>query len=151
MEYMKLSDFLGSVWEARFQYRRCVSRVEELQQRCTQVVTSWDCTPRGGGNSRRDGPLAALADQRALLPELYRAWEGKEEEVERFLDKIEDRRFRAILKLRYVDLFQWPRVVEELEKSGLYYSERQVFNLHRKALEQAEDLWQMEQQKEISA
>ena len=133
--------FLGAVMEARFRYRRACRKVEELEERCEQITTTWSEAPGGGGDVHKDGPIIALAQKRSELPTLYAAWERAEEEVDRFLDEITDNRYRAILKLRYVDLLRWPKVLEKLKsEAGIYYEERQMFTLHGKALNAAQEL-----------
>lgn len=147
----QLRAFLAGVQEARFQYRSGVRRVAELEERCRSITSHWDGQPGGGkGDVRRDGPMSALADQRARLPGLYRAWEEQEERVGRFLDGLKDLRYRAILRLRYVELLHWPRVQQELEAGGIYYSERQMFNLHTQALEAAQEQWNRMQAEDLT-
>ena len=142
----ELRAFLGSVQDARFQYNRAVTREQELRERCEHITTSWSEAPGGGGDVHKDGPLVALAQAHAALKPLYLAWERAEDEVDRFLDGIQDTRYKAILKYRYVDLYTWPRVIKELEKSGIYYEERQVYRLHGKALNEARELWKKRQE-----
>lgn len=142
----ELRAFLGSVQEARFCYQRAVSREQELRERCENMTTNWSSEPHGSGVVHKDGPLVALAQAHAALKPLYLAWERAEDEVDRFLDGIADVRYRAILKFRYVDLYTWPRVIKELEKSGIYYEERQVYRLHGKALNEARELWRARQE-----
>jgi hypothetical protein len=144
----ELRAFLGSVQEARFRYNRAVSREQELRERCESMTTNWSSEPHGSGDVHKDGPLVALAQAHAELKPLYLAWERAEDEVDRFLDGIPDVRHRAILKYRYVDLYKWPRVVAELERSGIYYEERQVYRIHGKALNVARELWRARQEEE---
>jgi len=148
MASAELRDFLGSVQEARFQYHRAVSREQELRERCEHMTTNWSSEPHGSGDVHRDGPLTALAQAHAELKDLYAAWEQAEEEVDCFLNRIRDIRYRAILQLRYVDLYSWPRIEEELQKGGIYYEQRQIFRLHGRALVEAEDLWENYQKEE---
>ena len=137
---MQVLEFLGRVELARLDYRRGVQRVETLQERFREVSESW-----GRAEAFEDGLLESLVRARGELPGLYRAWERAEEEAEAFLDGVEDVRLRMILKLRYVDLKTWPKVMEELERSGIYYEQRHVFNLHTKALAAAQALWERQQ------
>lgn len=145
----ELRAFLGSVQEARFRYNRAVSREQELRERCENMTTNWGAEVHGGGDVHKDGPLVALAQAHAALKPLYLAWERAEDEVDRFLDGIQDTRYKAILKYRYVDLYTWPRVIKELEKSGIYYEDRQVFRLHGKALNEARELWRTLKEGEV--
>lgn len=144
MENDEVRAFLNSVQEARFRFFRCRWQVEELQRRCVSVTANWGAERGGSGDVHKDGPLSALVDKRSEMRTLYMEWENKEEEVNCFLDKLPDQRHRALLQLRYVDLLRWPDVRARLEQVGVYYSERQIFNLHGKALEAARALWREE-------
>ena len=137
----EVRDFLGSVWEAKFRFQRCVRKIEELSQRCENITSNWDAGPRGGGDVHKDGALVELAFQESEKVRLDAEWTAREKEVEAFLDGIRDRCYQAILKLRYVDLLHWSQVMDAMEKSGLYYSERQIYNLHGQALDVARALW----------
>lgn len=136
--------FLGSVQQARYKFQRCLWQIEELRRRCESITAGWSAEPTGSGDVHKDGPLVALADKRTEMHRLYREWEEREEEVNRFLDRLPDYKHRVILSLRYVDLLRWPVVKQRMESVGLYYEERQMFNLHGKALEAARALWRGE-------
>ena len=45
---------------------------------------------------------------------------------------------RAVLSLRYISLLRWPEIQQRLEEQGLFYSQRQIFNLHRMGLKDVE-------------
>ena len=134
-------EFLESVKDARFNQRRCELKLEQLAAQCTSMTAKITGVPGGGGDVHKDGPLASLAQARVDLRNAYLEAERKEKEVEDFISLLPDVRHRAVLTLYYVNLFKWPRVVEEMEKCGLYYSERHVFRLHGDALQQARVLW----------
>lgn len=136
-----VKDFLRSVKDARFYQRRCELKLEQLDAQCTSVTAKLTGEPTGGGDVHKDGPLVSLAQARIDLRSAYLKAEQKEKEVEDFISLLPDVRHRAVLTLYYVTLLKWPRVVEEMEKCGLYYSERQVFRLHGDALQQARILW----------
>ena len=136
--------FLGQVQQAKYRFQRCLWQIEDLRLRCESITSSWNPNPGGSGDVHKDGPLAALADKRTELDRMYREWKTWEEEVNRFLEKLPDYRHRVILCLRYVDLLRWPVVRERMASVGLYYEERQMFNLHGKALEAARTLWREE-------
>ena len=140
----ELKLWLSSVREKRFDYMAAVWKAEDLRRRCETVTAGWSTEPHGSGDMRRDGPLVALAAKEAELPGLYRAWEQRENEVGAFLDKLDSPAYRALLKLRYVDLLRWPVVQDRMEQLRLYYSERQIFNLHGQALNAARELWRRE-------
>lgn len=134
-------EFLESVKDARFDQRRCELKLEQLEAQCTSITARITGAPGGGGDVHKDGPLASLAQARLDLRDAYTKAQQKEREVEDFINLLPDVRHRAVLTLYYVNLFKWPRVVEEMEKCGLYYSERHVFRLHGDALQQARLVW----------
>lgn len=143
----EVTDFLGSVLRAKFAYFRCLRQAEELEEKCTALSSPLSSEGHGTADVHKDNMLIALADKTALLPKLYNRWTDAEWEVDRFLDEITDDRHRAILKLRHVDLLRWPKVVEELKKVGIWYEERQVYNLHGEALKEARVLWEQRKEK----
>lgn len=134
-------EFLESVKDARFVQRRCERKLEELDSRCTAMTARITGVPGGGGDVHKDDALIALAQTRAELKEAQALASLREREVERFINGLPDVRHRVILTLYYVDLLTWPRVVEEMGKCGLYYSERHVFRIHGEALQAARELW----------
>ena len=136
-----LEEFLGSVWEKKRAVSRCIWEIRDLQDRCRRITACLDGAGRGSGDSRRDGALVALADRQSRLPVLEEELTCREEQVRDFLDRLEDERLAAILRLRYVCGLKWSAVQSRLQEMNLYYSERQVYNLHRKALAQARLLW----------
>lgn len=133
--------FLGTAREARLEEARCRRRLQEIEAQCRNVTPSLSAMPHGGGDSHRDGPLAALADQRQLHEALLTAAIRQEMKVERFIARLEKDSHRIILKLRYVDLMGWGRIQEQLEAQGLYYSDRQIYRLHGEALQEARRVW----------
>ena len=133
--------FLESVRDARFEMLRCELKLEQLDAQCKSVTARITGMPGGGGDVHGDALLIALSMARDALEKSYRDASEKEREVEDFISKLPDVRYRAVLTLYYVNLFTWPRVVQEMEKCGLYYSERHVFRLHGDALQAARTLW----------
>lgn len=133
--------FLWTVREARVEEARCRRRLQEIDAQCRSVTPSLSGMPHGGGGGHKDGPLAALADQRQLHDALLTAAVRQEMKVERFIARLSTDRYRIILKLRYVDLLGWPRIQEQLEAQGLYYSDRQIYRLHGEALQEARQVW----------
>lgn len=141
-EQERLRRFLSGVLEARREVRRREWEIKTLQDRCRQTTGRLGGGSRGGGDVHRDGPLAELADCRAELDRARAKLREREKQVEEFLSQLSDSRCRAVMKLRYVEMLRWAQVKKRMEELGLYYSERQIFNLHRKAMEEAAALWE---------
>lgn len=135
-------EFLESVREAKFEQNRCRRKVVELDSQCQSITSRASGMPSGGsGDKHQDALWAALSDQRSLYWKNYLNAKEQERKVESFITSLPNPTHRAILTLHYVDLLKWPRVVDELEKCGIYYSERQIFRLHGEALQAARLLW----------
>lgn len=135
-------EFLGSVRGARIIQDRCKRKVDEINAQCQNLTARMSGMPGGGsGDKHMDGLWAALADQRTIYLLQYAEAERTAAAVELFLRDIPEPLHRSILSLRYVDLLDWPDVVEELKKSKVYYSERQIYRFHGDALQAARLLW----------
>lgn len=120
MEENQLSNFLHSVQRARLDYNRAARRSMQ---------------PRPGNQT----PSSPASDAESVR--LYQVLEQCEQAVDVFLDDIDDFRYRTLLKLRYVDQLSWPQVLAEFEEIGIFYSDRQLYRLHAKALDAAKALW----------
>lgn len=137
-----VKELLYSVQEARFNAQRCQRRLSEMEAQSQNITARMDVSPSGGGaDPHKDSVWAALADQRELLRNMYAEAIRRESEVERFISGLEEGVHRVLLRLRYVDCLTWPAVQEQMEKNGIYYSERQIYRLHGEALQAARYLW----------
>lgn len=137
--------FLSSVAEARLEARRLGFRIRRLEAQATKLTTSLTGMPVAHGDS--GNLLAALADMRTECGHAQVQAERQEEKVAEFIEKIDDPTSRMILKLRYCECLDWVgrphrrSVIGELAKVGLYYSERQIYRLHGRALNEARELY----------
>ena len=144
--------FLDSVREARFNEARCRRKLQEMDAQCRSITAQMTGMPGGGSaDPHKDGAWAALADQAALLRELYDQAAllrelydqavRRETDVERFISRLEKDTHRILLRLKYVDLLTWNCVQERMQENGIYYSERQIYRIHGEALQEARKLW----------
>lgn len=139
MEYTDpVRAFLGSVLESRMEIRRVKRKLEALEARATSITSQLSGMPRGGG-ADRDAVLASLADvSRDYYLRLARA-EQNELEVLSFIDSLPSPDSRMILKLKYVDCKRWSKVLEALRSGGREITERWMFKLHGRALNEARE------------
>ena len=140
-EYATAREFLSAVWKQNMEVKRCMWDVNLLRNRCERITACLESGRGGGGDPHRDQSLAALADKRTELLELEQELEQQERLAEDFLARIVDERKRVILKLRYVEHLKWTEICSKLEEMRIYYSERQIYNLHRQAVQEAEQLF----------
>ncbi len=134
-----LRGFLGGVLEARRAVRRREWEVKALRDQYQQNSGRLDSRSRG------TSPDRALEDGQIELDRARMELREREEQVEEFLSGLSDSRYRVVLKLRYVEMLRWAQIQKCMEELGLYYSERQIFNLHRRAMEEADALWERNQ------
>lgn len=137
-------EFLQSVRSAKLEMRWCEQRMSAIESEGERITARLTGMPHGGGEMHRDHAWAALADQRE---QLARAWDeslSTIRSVEAFIIRIEDERYRFLLRLRYIELMRWSAVFDELEAQGITASERHMFRLHGEALNEARRLWARE-------
>lgn len=143
MNHDDLTSFLNQVRDYKCQVRRCEYQIAELQSKCEKATTSWgECSGQGAGDFRKDSDLISLAEKKEALVRLRKEQGVAVTAVESFLSNLPDYRYRTIMQMRYVDLLRWGEIASELEASGLPYSERHIYNLHKKAMLAATKLWE---------
>lgn len=138
MEKDPAREYLNSVLECRLEARRIRRKLDALESRATSITSQLSGMPRGG-NSDRNAVLAALADATDEYYKRLAAAERRELEVAEFIDSIDNRNYRIILRLRYLDRKPWSKVLTTLNASGYAMNERWMFKLHGKALDAARE------------
>ena len=136
-------EYLNSVLEARMEIKRLQHKVAQLEAQATKTTTIITGMPMGG-NADRDAVLAVLADLTAEYQEKIVAAEKHERDVNLFIDSLPSSDVRALLRLRYVEGFGWRKVLTALNKYGFHVSERNMFRLHGKALNEARERYENE-------
>lgn len=132
--------WLDSYKELRVEVNRLMRRHQQLWTQATKVTTHMSLVP-GGGTSDKDALLTLLADaDEEILSKLEEA-QRRQQEIEEFIDDLPTVECRIILRLRYVELYDWRTVELMLEKSNIFYSDQHIFYLHGKALQEARALW----------
>ena len=141
---LRSRDTLEAVEEQRLQVARLRRECRYLEDRCTGTTRSY--SERSGGS--RDGHsvlLDQLADKRSLLHLHQTALDRKEREIEGWIDLLPNPRWRLLLRCRYLDGMALPDVLEELEQAtGRSFTMTQVYRLHSRALDAAEELWPLQ-------
>lgn len=137
---MDVKEYLRSVWYAREEIERLSVRIKEMEAQAMKVTASISGMPHGG-NSDAQALWSRIADD---TNELYTRLNGHYDlvkEVESFIELIPTDKYKAVLKLRYVDCLSWNKVTTRLESAGYYYDTRQIFRIHGAALEEARRIW----------
>ena len=142
-----LREFLESARWAHAKAARLSRKVEDLETQVLRITPAYTGMPRGGGGDI-SAPWVTLAQLRAdYIEEKVRA-ERLEKEVADFVDSLPTPEFREVLYLRYCERLRWPEVVKRMSTDGLYYSDRHVFRLHGRALNEAREKWKEKKDEE---
>lgn len=135
--------FLRSATAAKLEVSRRSRRIQILESQCTRITTAPKPTTGGGQNNRED-LLAELADARDEEDLAIRRELEQYRTVSLFIDHISDPISRFILRLRYLEGRSWADVQRSLYEDGVYYSERHLRRLYRRALDEAQERWEAE-------
>lgn len=135
----KCREFLESYKGLVLEAERLGLSARSLWDTATGITSHITGMPRSSGDSEAIKVALAQATQetdRRLAEALKRR-----QEVEKFIDGIENDVHRNLLHMRYTDLLRWPAIVEAFERSGVPYCDRNIFNIHGDALRAARELW----------
>lgn len=133
-------EFLESAKWARAKAARLSLKIAQLTAQVEHITPSYSGMP-GGGSTDVSAAWTSLVQLREdYLIQKARA-EQREKAVSDFVDSLPSPESREILQLRYCLGLSWPEVITQLERSGLYYSERHMYRLHGKALNEAREKW----------
>ena len=149
-EPQSAKEFLLSVRWAHLEEQRIEDRIQTLTDRAHSITSSLKdvCVRGGGGSVQKDDFLVGIADEVERLLEAKKDTTQRILDVESFIDHLHDPRHRRILHLRYVQGLRWERIAEAMTSGHIYYSERQIYRLHKYALRAADRLWAQEQSEE---
>ncbi|MBP5462191.1 MAG: hypothetical protein J6Y20_08720 [Lachnospiraceae bacterium] len=133
-------EFLESAKWAHAKAARLSRKIEQLTTQVEHITPSYSGMP-GGGSTDVSASWAALAQLRSEYMEEIVLAERREKEVSDFINSLPIPEHRAVLLFRYCDGLRWPSVIEAMQGAGYYYSDRQVFRLHGRALSSAREKW----------
>ena len=140
---MDVKEYLRSVWYAREEIERLSLRIKEMEAQAMKVTASISGMPHGG-NSDAQALWVRIVDDTDRLYAAINGYYDCIREVEDFIELIPSDKYKAVLKLRYLDCLAWPQVAERLEHAGYYYDIRQIFRIHGAALQAARKIMEEE-------
>ena len=133
-------EFLESAKWAHAKAARISRKIEQLTTQVEHITPSYSGMP-GGGSADVSAAWVTLAQLRSdYEDELARA-EAQEKSVADFIESMPTPLYRELLHYRYCLGLRWPAVIEALQSTGSYYSDRHVFKLHGRALNEARQIW----------
>lgn len=133
-------EFLESAKWAKVKAARLSRKVEALTTQVERITPSYTGMPKGNGGDSSSA-WAALAQLRSEYMEEKLKAERREKEVADFIESLPTPVYRELLHLRYCEGLRWPEVVDAMQAVGLYYTNRYVFKLHGRALNEAREKW----------
>lgn len=136
----QVREFLESAKWAWAKADRLSLKVAQLTAQVERITPSYSGMP-GGGSTDVSAAWTSLVHLRDEYIKQKESAEHREKEVSDFIDSLPSPESREVLQLRYCLGLRWPEVIEQLSHSGLYYSERHVYRLHGKALNEAREKW----------
>lgn len=135
---MRKDDVRQLLWSVRdltSKTNLAYDRWQRLKATAEAVTAKYLSAPGGSkGDQRKDAVWATAAEAHERFREAYNAAAIREREVNELISALPSRDHREILHYRYLAGLSWPDVFQMLEHDGIFYSERQVFNLHGDAL-----------------
>lgn len=139
-QYDSCRAYLESYKELVAEARRLRSTIFSLWDNLTGTTGNYSGMP-GGGSEYSDGALAALADARQRAAGKLEDVLREKKEMEEFIDSVPGEVNRVVLRLRYIEMLDWPHVAYQMDRAGIPYSQRQLLRIHGQALQAARVVW----------
>lgn len=126
--------FLESYLALRREVARMEEKIKDLEALCYRSTAQITGMPGGGSGSK--AVWDTLADTRSKALATMQTAVERSQEIEDFVDRIENETYRAILKYKYLDGLTFVQIAGKL-----YYTERHLRRLHGYAKDAARELW----------
>lgn len=127
--------YLNTIHVLRIEGFRLDERIKELEAKCTKITAAANGVPSSGGHDTQ-ALWAVLADEQSRYTREQIETLKKIREIESFVNRIPNKVFATIIKLKYLDDLPWRDVHKHLcnDKTNIYFSERTLFRLRDQAL-----------------
>lgn len=136
---------LEDVENCRLQVAQLRRECRHLEDRCTSVTQRYKTSTNGGSKDPHSALWDELADKKSLLRLREQALENREQSIIEWIEQLPNPRWRLLLRCRYLDGMDLTEVMETLEQAtGRRFTMNQVYGIHRRALDAAEELWPLE-------
>lgn len=136
----ELREFLESAKWAHARAARLSRKVAELEAQVSHITPSYTGMPGGGGTDVTKLWIALAELRSEYMAEVVKA-ERMEKAVSDFIDSLPTPEYRHLLHLRYCDRLRWPEMVRAMSGDGWFYSDRHLFRIHGRALNEARRIW----------
>ncbi len=136
----EVREFLESAKWAHAKAARLSRKVAELEAQVTRITPVYTDMPKGSGGDSTNAWIA-LAELKSLYAEELSWAEQREKDVFDFVESLPTPECREVLYHRYCAGLRWPDVMHAMRGSGYYYTDRQIFRIHGRALSEARAKW----------
>lgn len=136
----EVREFLESAKWAHARAVRLYRKVQALETQVEHITPSYSGMPSGGGTDSSNAWLALAQLRSDYLAEMVKA-ERREKEVSDFIEGLYAPENKEVLRLRYCERLRWTDVADRMAAAGYYYTDRQVFRIHGRALNEARKKW----------
>ena len=137
-------DFLNSAQRARVRKMSYEQRLAELRAQAERLTKALSPTPGSNRTSAsQDAVWAALADETTRYVEELRKCGDTIAEVDKFIDGLRvPLAHREVMRLRHCNGLRWKQIQTLIRKAGYWYSEKYLWEIHRKAIDEAVIEWE---------
>ena len=126
---MTAKEELGQLYRLRESIDCLVERRRQTFDLAYKITSCNNGMPKGAGGDKVSNAAVSLADLAAEIEEKTGEYERLQGEIAGKIGRIENRDYRLLLELRYLNFNQWHEISLKMN-----YSEKYVFKLHKQAL-----------------
>ncbi len=114
--------------------------IRQIEERLTAISPSLTGMPHGGGVHDKIGEgVPELVDKKEQLKQKILAYQTEENEIERWIDRIEDIHLQLIVKLRFKEKLSWQEVANEAGGNNTEDSVRKLVDRYIRKKEDEND------------
>lgn len=132
---MTAKEELGQLYRLRESIDCLIERRRQTFDLAYKITSCNNGMPKGAGGDKVSKAAVILADLAAEIDEKTEEYERLQGEIAEKIGRIENRDYRLLLELRYLNFNRWHIIAWKMN-----YSEKHIFYLHRNALKKYSEL-----------
>ena len=132
---MTAKEELGQLYRLRESIDCLIERRRQTFDLAYKITSCNNGMPKGSGGDKVSNAAVILADLAAEIDEKTGEYERLQREIAGKIGRIENRDYRLLLELRYLNFNPWHIIAWKMN-----YSEKHIFYLHRNALKKYSEL-----------
>lgn len=126
---MTAKEELGQLYRMKESIDCLIERKKQTLDLAYKITSCNNGMPKGTGGDKVSSAAISSADLAAEIEEKTGEYERLQREIGQKIAKIENRDYRLLLELRYLNFNPWHIIAWKMS-----YNERHVYKLHNKAL-----------------